>query len=162
MTSIHLMPLELATCDALAADPQAALPGLSLGEAAALLREIASGTAGMLRASGAVAPWIAYLACTEGQVVGTCAFKAPPAGGEVEIAYFTFPGQEGRGHGRAMAGALTELAFRGGIDRVVAHTLPQPGASAAILRRLGFVRDGIGRDDEAGETWRWVRPRQAA
>ena len=87
-------------------------------------------------------PWICYLAQEQGWWVGTCGFAGPPSEGEVEIAFVTFPGQEGRGVATRMATALLALtgpaAARNGL-RFVAHTLPQEGASTSILRRLGFV-----------------------
>src|SRR5262245_16391161 len=47
------------------------------------------------------AHWFGYFAI-EGetqQMVGACSFKGPPDDGALEIAYFTFPGFEGRGIG---------------------------------------------------------------
>src|SRR5438105_2667151 len=44
------------------------------------------------------------------QLVGTCSFKAPPADGEIEIAYYTFSGFEGRGIATAMARFLLDQA----------------------------------------------------
>ena len=37
------------------------------------------------------------------EVVGSCAFKGPPTeAGTVEIAYFTYPGFEGKGYATSM------------------------------------------------------------
>jgi RimJ/RimL family protein N-acetyltransferase len=152
---LHL--LDIAACDAVAADPAAALPGLDLSAGRDLLPGIAEAIAAMLRATGAAPPWTGYLAAQGDAAVGTCAFKAPPGGGEVEIAYFTFPGHENRGIARAMAAALARIAFAAPeVARVVACTLPGPNASAALLARLGFARDGGVLDPEAGPAWRWV------
>ena len=68
-----------------------------------LLRSVAAAAAGVYRRYGFVRPWGGYLACEGGTPVGTCAFKTPPQDSRVEIAYFTFPGHEGRGVGMAMA-----------------------------------------------------------
>lgn len=158
-----LIPLDVARCDAIAADARSALPDLDPGAALALLPQVAAATGTMLRATGATPPWGAYLCAVDGRLVGTCAFKAPPAAGEVEIAYFTFPGHEGRGHGRAMAAALRDIAFAAPeVARVSAHTRPEMNASSAILSRLGFRRDGTGMDPDIGETWRWVCLRPVA
>ena len=46
-------------------------------------------------------PWICYLVSEGEAVVGTCGFKGPPAGGRVEVAYFTLPGHEGKAWRRA-------------------------------------------------------------
>ncbi len=160
---LRLMPLDIATWDAVAADPAAALPLLDLSAARDLLPGVAEATAAMMRATGAAPPWCGYLAVEAARVVGTCAFKAPPAEGAVEIAYFTFPGQECRGVGRAMAAALLRIALaQPCVARVTACTLETGGASIAILRRLGFRPDGIARDDEAGQVLRWSLDRKAA
>ena len=58
------------------------------------------------------AEWFGYLVM-EGesqQIVGICSFKGPPVDGALEIAYFTFPGFEGRGIGTEMARFLVERA----------------------------------------------------
>ena len=103
------------------------------GEAIALpsgIAEVMSATAVMYQSSGFEPPWIGYLAVSEGSMVGTCAFKASPTNGRVEIAYFTFSGCEGRGIATAMAKRLVSLAKaeRPGIV-VTAQTLPVRNAS---------------------------------
>jgi RimJ/RimL family protein N-acetyltransferase len=116
-------------------------------------------TAQLYDAVGFREPWVGYLAAEGGHAVGTCSFKAPPSAGRVEIAYFTFPGFEGRGIATAMAQRLTDLALDAepGIT-VAAQTLPAPNASNAILRKLGFRLVGTAVDDEAGEAWEWKLP----
>jgi RimJ/RimL family protein N-acetyltransferase len=110
----------------------------------------------MKRLTGFVPPWIGYVATSAGHAVGTCAFKAAPADGRVEIAYFTFPEFEGRGIATAMATQLVALAraHRPGVI-VAAQTLPERNASNAILEKLGFKRAGTAIDAEAGEVWEW-------
>lgn len=56
-------------------------------------------------------PWIGYLAVEDGAVVGTCGFAAPPDDDVVEIAYFSFPGNEGCGLATRMAADLLALAM---------------------------------------------------
>ena len=104
-------------------------------------------------------PWVGYLGTQGKEAVGLASFKGPPAAGRVEIAYFTFPGFEGRGFATAMARRLTDLALDSepGIT-VAAQTLPVPNASNAILRKLGFRLHGTAMDDEAGEVWEWQLP----
>ncbi|HEX2552176.1 MAG TPA: GNAT family N-acetyltransferase [Microvirga sp.] len=128
-----------------------------------VLREVAVAHHGLFRRTGAREPWIAYIATErsgrEAAVVGTCAFKDAPRDGRVEIAYFTFPGHEGRGIGRTMAAALVEIArSQGSVVEVVAHTLPQASASTRILERLGFAHTGTVVDPEDGPVWRWLHP----
>ena len=50
---------------------------------------------------------------------------------------------------------------RPGVAGVLAHTLPEPGASARILTKCGFTYAGDFEDPEEGRLWRWelVKPR---
>lgn len=107
---------------------------------------------------GFVPPWVGYLALDGDALVGACGFAGPPAAGEVELAYFTFPGHEGRGIGRRMAAGLLALtrpqALQQGLRRI-AHTLPQHGPSTRILAALGFECEGEVLHPEDGPVWRW-------
>lgn len=105
---------------------------------------------------GYVEPWIGYLA-TEGETwVGCCGFTAPPAGGIVEIAYYTFPGFEGRGIATGMAQRLITIARESDSSvRVIAHTLTEENASNHILKKLGFVFAGAIDHPEDGNIWEW-------
>lgn len=91
------------------------------------------------------------------EVVGSCAFKAPPtAEGAVEIAYFTYPGFEGRGYATAVARKLIALAAGAAeVKEVIAHTLPEVGASARVLEKAGMSRVGELEDPVDGLVWRW-------
>lgn len=104
-------------------------------------------------------PFVGYLAIAAGRAVGTWGFPAPPRDGRVEIAYFTFPGAEGRGVATAMARRLVALA---GAARpqltVFAHTRPGPGASVTVLSRLGFGCAGVVDHPEDGPLWEWCLP----
>jgi ribosomal-protein-alanine N-acetyltransferase len=103
-------------------------------------------------------PWTGYLAEEQGTWVGTCGFAGPPSNGEVEIAYFTFPGQEGHGVATRMVTALLartgQAATRSGLD-FIAHTLPRESASTSILRRLRFTLLGAIVHPEDGTVWKW-------
>jgi ribosomal-protein-alanine N-acetyltransferase len=91
------------------------------------------------------------------QLAGTCSFKGPPAGGAVEIAYYTFPGFEGRGIATAMARFLLEqAAATPGVTKVMAHTLPESNASTRILEKVGMTLAGIGEEDGAA-VWCWEK-----
>lgn len=106
--------------------------------------------------------WGGYFVVDEDtrEVVGSCAFKTPPTkDGTVEIAYFTYPGFEGRGYATGMAGKLIELA--GGspeVRQVIAHTLPETNASTRILERVGMTFVGEVIDPDDGRVWRWQVP----
>jgi RimJ/RimL family protein N-acetyltransferase len=89
------------------------------------------------------------------RLVGTCSFKGPPADGEVEIAYYTFAGFEGRGIGTAMGRFLLEEASKmPGVSKVVAHTLPENSASTRILEKIGMRFEDVTEEDGAA-VWRW-------
>lgn len=108
-------------------------------------------------------PWIGYLALQEDAVLGTGAFKSPPHGGQVEIAYFTFPEHEGKGIATWMARQLLVIAHHKDPALVVtAQTLPEKNASTAILQKLGFTRNGEAWDEEVGTVWVWQRSGEPA
>ncbi len=120
--------------------------------------ELAARTIAILSELPRPEPWVCYLARAGGEVVGTCAFKAPPdREGTVEIAYMTFPRCERRGHASAMIGALVAIARRGGAAVVIAHTRPHMGASAGALLRNGFARADAFDDPDDGPVWYWER-----
>jgi RimJ/RimL family protein N-acetyltransferase len=91
---------------------------------------------------------------SEAQVVGTCAFKGPPVSGRLEIAYFTFPGFEGRGIASRMAQELVALARATDPNVVImAQTLRARSASTRILEKLGFELKGQAFHHIDGEVW---------
>jgi RimJ/RimL family protein N-acetyltransferase len=103
-------------------------------------------------------PWIGYLAFEDHECVGTCAFTSAPRDGAVEIAYFTFPGHEGRGVATRMAERLVSIAEKSAPRVLVtAHTLPQENASTRILRRIGFDLMGPLVHADDGLIWVWRR-----
>lgn len=107
---------------------------------------------------GYLPPWIGYLALEAERVVGTCGFAGPPSEGEAEIAYFTFPGHEGKGVAKRMANSLLELT--GPLARqlgvlFVAHTLPGHGPSTSVLKALRFKLEGAVQHPEDGLVWKW-------
>lgn len=123
--------------------------------------DVIEATVDLYRRKGYMPPWIGYIGVEDGACVGGCGFAGPPDGGEVEIAYFTFPGHEGKGVATRMAIALMQRAPGGadGTITYVAHTLPQEGPSTSILRRLGFVLVAEIDHPEDGPVWKWRRPR---
>jgi ribosomal-protein-alanine N-acetyltransferase len=89
------------------------------------------------------------------QLAGVCSLKGPPVEGTVEIAYFTFPGFEGRGIATAMARFVLERARAlPGVTLVIAHTAPEHNASTRVLEKIGMRF--AGEDEEDGvPVWRW-------
>jgi len=128
-------------------------PGLVVAGVAAA---VARATAGMYEVTGFKPPWIGYLALDGEHIVGTCAFKSAPSDGAVEIAYFTFPGNEGQGIATSMARQLIDIAYAADKSlKIVAHTLPEKNASNAVLRKLGFLLLGDYEDPVGGTVWEW-------
>lgn len=125
--------------------------------AAAAVRAVLS----LYERNGFMPPWVCYLAETGAGIVGTCGFTGPPVDGEAEIAYFTFPGNEGQGIAGRMGAALLQEARRTAAEAVfIAHTLPEEGPSTSILKRLGFECLGVVEHPEDGPVWKW-RERQS-
>lgn len=126
-----------------------------------LLKEVVAATQALYAATGAAAPWLSYLAERDGTPVGICSFKGPPHEGLVEIAYFTFPENEGQGIAKQMAVALLRIAFASStIKAVLAHTLPEENASTRVLRHAGFRLMGQVDDPDDGSVWRWGQIRE--
>lgn len=130
-----------------------------LGATGELAREVVRQSFARFPLADSDPVWSGFLAvdaCTE-EIVGSCAFKGPPApDGSVEIAYFTFPPFERQGFGTAMAAKLVEIALSSGrVECVLAHTLPERNACTRILEKLGFRCGGEVIDPEDGLVWRW-------
>jgi RimJ/RimL family protein N-acetyltransferase len=96
------------------------------------------------------------------QLAGVCSLKGPPVEGMVEIAYFTFPGFEGRGIGTEMARFVLERARTlPGVTLVMAHTAAERNASTRILEKIGMRF--AGEEQEGGApVWRWEIPAERA
>ncbi len=108
---------------------------------------------------GFVAPWVGYMAIENSLPVGTCALKSPPIDGRVEIAYGTLPGYENRGIATTMARELVQIARQENAALVVlAQTLPEENAAAAILKKLRFRLFGAVEHPEDGVVWEWELP----
>lgn len=128
-------------------------PGVRLDEVAV---QVCAATASLYESAGFVAPWLGYLALSDGQAVGSCGFKGPPMSGRLEIAYFTFPGFEGRGIASKMAHDLVALARTADPRLAIgAQTLRARSASTRILEKLGFELRGEVVHPEDGAVWEW-------
>lgn len=115
-------------------------------------------TAKLYERRGFIHPWIGYLAWSGDDLAGTCAFTSPPHDGEVEIAYFTFPGFEGKGIATALARELVEIARSNdpGI-LVTARTLPRDYPSTTVLKKFFAFRGAVDHPTD-GRIWRWELP----
>ena len=131
-------------------------PARPVAELPDVATDVMTGTAEMYKTNGYQPPWIGYLAIHNGKCVGTCAFKTPPIEGRVEIAYFTFPENEGRGFATSMAKSLVEKAIaESHVIRICAQTLPERNASTRVLERLGFHKVAEIDHSEDGKVWEW-------
>jgi RimJ/RimL family protein N-acetyltransferase len=158
---IELVKLESAMEEALMGDPtyRSALSAGRWADAAARVREVVGARvpATAQRIERPTWEWYFVGDGRTGDLVGSCAFKAPPADdGTVEIAYFTYPSFEGLGYATAMALRLIELASMSpAVRRVIAHTLPDAGASTRVLDKAGMTFTESVVDPEDGDVWRW-------
>lgn len=124
-----------------------------------MVRGACTATASLHRRVGYEPPWIGYVALSGGRFVGGGGFKGGPKSGRVEIAYFTLPELEGRGHATATARALIDLSNRADPGlQIIACTLPEPNASNHLLQKLGFTFAGPVDDPEDGLVWEWHAP----
>lgn len=113
-------------------------------------------TSQLYQSGGFEPPWICYVALANERPVGTCGFKAAPVDGRVEIAYFTFPGYEGKGVATQMARQLLAIALDARPDVIAAaQTLPERNASHRILEKLGFTCTGSLQHPEDGTVLEW-------
>ena len=127
-----------------------------VSSAPSIAAEVIEVTTGLYRIVGYEPPWIGYLALENDACVGTCGFKSPPQNNRVEIAYFTFPGNESRGVATRMAAELIRLALhRSPNVTVAAQTLPEESASTSILKKLRFHLVGTVEHPEDGPVWEW-------
>ncbi len=131
-------------------------PARTVSELPDAAREALAGTAMLYRETGFEPPWIGYLAFDAGACIGTCAFKCAPSDGRVELAYFTFPGHEGRGLATRMCRELVALARSAQPDLVItAQTLPERNASTRVLEKAGFRFSSELDHPEDGRIWEW-------
>lgn len=131
-------------------------PALSIQDLPDIGRQVCESTVEMYTTMGFNQPWIGYLAVEDEQTVGTCAFKSAPVEGRVEVAYFTFPGNEGRGVATRMTERLIDIAQEQAHGvRICAQTLPEHNASTRVLEKLGFHKVTELMHPEDGRVWEW-------
>lgn len=144
----------------IAIEEDGALSGFD-GPRTEVLTEVIAMTLALYSRVGYQPPWTSYLAVEDGAALGSCSFTSAPVEGSVEIAYYTFPGNEGRGVATEMATHLIDMtSSRSEIVDVIAFTLPARNASHRILEKLGFESMGNVEHPEDGTIlkWRLKRP----
>lgn len=109
-----------------------------------------------LRAAGSLG---SFILAADGEIVGFCGYKWPPAGGTAEIGYSVVPARRRLGHAtRALAGLVTWAAADPKVHTLTAETLIANLASQAVLSRNRFCPVGTRYDREDGEVALWRRP----
>ena len=102
-------------------------------------------------------PWHGYLFVLRDEplLVGNGGFVGPPdEEGRVEIGYEIAPSFRNNGYATEAAFGLLDLAFDNGVHTVMAHSLPWPNASTAVMQKLGMKWvERVAASD--GQVWRW-------
>ena len=92
----------------------------------------------------------------DGEGVGMISVKERDAKGRWDIGYGVAPSREGRGHATAAVAELARIAREASASGLTAETLPDSGASPALLRRNGFRCIGQFDHPEDGIVDQWV------
>lgn len=103
-------------------------------------------------------PWVGYFVIENDRVLGTCGFNGKPVDNRVELSYWTFSENEGKGVASRACAALIAIAKQENPEIILtAKTAPEKTASTTILERNGFQFSKIVQDHEIGDAWEWVR-----
>lgn len=149
---MHLLPMTdahfawLLGAPAPADAPRLPEGGITPPEIVELLRGVAAEVGGEA----------AWMMVVDGEGVGLISVKARDAQGRWDIGYGVAPSREGRGHATAAVAALAVIARAAGATGLTAETLPDSGASPALLRRNGFECIGQFDHPEDGVVDQWV------
>lgn len=125
-----------------------------------LRKELSPDWLALLDSAESDSPWICGYSMTrrtDDAPIGECGFKGPPSPeGMVEIAYGVVPEHQGQGYATEAASGLVAYALECDVvQKVWAHTLPEPSASTQVLTKCGFTRIGQVIDPDDGPVWRW-------
>lgn len=105
-------------------------------------------------------PWGPWVVLLDGLAVGGIGFHEPPASdpqGWVELGYGIAGEFQGRGVCTQAVGVLVAKASAAGVTRIRATCLPENAASARVLAKAGFYREGMDADGE--DLWVLREPR---
>jgi len=107
-----------------------------------------------LHDAGSRASW---LVVCNGEVVGLCSYRRPPADRRVEIGYGIALSKRGNGYATsALAAMVQAAALDPSVDTLTAETAVQNLASQRVLERNGFARARTRIDVEDGEVIGWT------
>jgi RimJ/RimL family protein N-acetyltransferase len=99
-----------------------------------------------------------WMIVRDGEVVGLCSYKRPPAEGRVEIGYSTAPQRRGAGIATAAVAAIAQVANADpAIQALIAQTAIDNLASQRVLEKNGFVRTGQRIDAPHGGPITWIK-----
>jgi len=102
-------------------------------------------------------PWTGYLVIRNDQAVGCCAFTGPPVDNKVEIAYWTFSGNEGQGIASFACRELIAISKDTDPNVIItAKTTAENNASTKILENNGFKFTGVVPIENEGDFWDWL------
>lgn len=93
---------------------------------------------------------IGLLACVDDDPVGyVMLFHVDETAGHADIAYWLTPDAQGEGYGTEAVSLLLDHAFGDRrLHRVRARALTTNDASQALLEHLGFIHEGVQRDEK--------------
>ncbi len=80
--------------------------------------------------------WVA-IDSTTGAGMATARYVRTAVRGQAEIAFTTTDGNQGRGLGTVLLGAIGVAAEQGGVDRLIAHVLDDNAAMRAVFAKAG-------------------------
>ncbi|HEY1653528.1 MAG TPA: GNAT family protein [Candidatus Tumulicola sp.] len=99
-----------------------------------------------------------WLAICNGEVVGLCGYRRPPADRCAEIGYSIAPHKRRKGYATGAVAAMVAGAMLDpSVDMLTAETAVHNLASQRVLERNGFARTGTRIDVEDGEVIGWSR-----
>jgi RimJ/RimL family protein N-acetyltransferase len=99
-----------------------------------------------------------WMIVRDGEVVGLCSYKHPPAEGRVEIGYGIEPRHRGAGLATAAVAVIVQIASADpAINALTAETALDNLASQRVLEKNGFARTGERITAEDGAVIQWVR-----
>jgi RimJ/RimL family protein N-acetyltransferase len=120
---------------------EAGLPAVDADTLRSMLRDVIPD----MRTRGLLCPYL-IVDTRDGSILGGAALHHfDPMRDAVEVGYWLFLEARGRGVATRVVRAIADHAFAHGICRVEAHVRLENVASARVLERLGFQREGVRR-----------------